>query len=118
MVMTDVFSSSGADVFPAGIQDANRGIVFGTRTNGAGGNVFNFDTGIYSEASSRATGSLMTRRNPMVTYGYPTSSYIENVGVHPDVYADIMTLENLRTAGRPFVEAFSRAIAEHIRNSR
>ncbi len=118
MVMTDVFSSSGADVFPAGIQDANRGIVFGTRTNGAGGNVFNFDTGIYSEASSRATLGLMTRRNPMVTYGYPTSSYIENVGVHPDVYADIMTLENLRTAGRPFVEAFSRAIAEHIRNSR
>jgi hypothetical protein len=118
MVMTDLYSASGADMFPAAIQDANRGIVFGTRTNGAGGNVFPFQTGVYSEAVSSATGSLMTRRNPMVIHGYPTSSYIENVGVHPDVYADVMTLDNLRTGGRPFVEAFSRAIAEHIRNSR
>lgn len=118
MVMTDVFSTSAGDGFPAALQDANRGPIFGTRTNGAGGTVFDFDSGVYSEASSRATAGMHHRRNPVVASGYPTSSYVENVGVQPDIYYDFMTLENLRTGGRPFVDAFSRAIADHVRSSR
>ena len=37
MVMVDEFSASGADMFPAIIQDNHRGPIFGTRTMGAGG---------------------------------------------------------------------------------
>jgi C-terminal processing protease CtpA/Prc len=118
IVMTDVFSTSAADGFPAALQDANRGPIFGTRTNGAGGTVFDFSTGVYSEATSRSTAGMHHRRNPVVAPGYPTSNYVENVGVQPDIYYDFMTLENLRTGGRPFVDAFSRAIADHIRSAR
>ncbi len=117
IVMTDVFSTSAADGFPAVLQDANRGPIFGTRTNGAGGTVWTLYTGVYSEAISRSTAAMHHRRNPITAPGYPTSNYVENVGVQPDIYYDIMTLENLRTAGRPFVDAFSKAIAEHIRTA-
>jgi len=118
MVITDVFSTSAGDGFPAVLQDANRGPIFGMRTNGAGGTVFDFATGIYSEATSRSTAGMHHRRNPITATGYPTSSYVENVGVHPDIAYDIMTIDNLRTGGRPFVDAFSKAIADHIRSVR
>ncbi len=52
MVITDEFSTSAGDGFPAALQDARRGPIFGYRTNGAGGSVLNFFTGLYSEAST------------------------------------------------------------------
>jgi Peptidase family S41 len=117
MLMTDEFSTSAADGFPAMLQDARRGPIFGYRTNGAGGTVQDFSTGLYSEAVTRSTIALQHRQRPIVVEGYPTSNYVENVGVQPDIPYDYMTLENLLTQGRPFVEAFSKAIAEHIRSN-
>lgn len=118
MLLADEFSTSAGDVLPAAIQDARRGPIFGMRTNGAGGNVVDIPVGIFSEATTRATLSLMNRREPVVADGFPTSPYVENVGVQPDIPYNFMTIENQRNAGRPFVEAFSRAIADHIRSSR
>ncbi|MBM3767901.1 MAG: hypothetical protein FJW32_21140 [Acidobacteria bacterium] len=118
MVITDEFSTSAADGFPAALQDARRGPIFGKRSNGAGGTVLDFASGVFSEASSRATVGMHHRQRPVTADGYPTSSYVENVGVHPDIPYEFMTVENLMNGGRPFVEAFSKAIADHIRSSR
>ena len=114
IVLTDEFSSSAADVFPAMIQDNARGPLVGTRTTGAGGSVSAWDTGFYMEASATNTNSLITRRQMRAVEGYPTSYYIENVGVHPDIPLERMTLENLRTGGRPFTDGFTRIIVDEI----
>ncbi len=108
MVLTDEFSASGADMFPAVIRDNNRGILFGYRTRGAGGSVVTIPGGPYSEGTVHVTQTLMVR---------PDGRYIENHGVEPDVVNDFMTRENLITQGRPFVAAFTNVMVEHIRNS-
>jgi len=58
---------------------------------------------------------MMTRKDPLTIAGYPTSHYIENAGVHPDVEYDYMTRENLLQRGLPFVNAFTAAIRQDIR---
>jgi len=108
MVLIDDVSFSGADMFPAVIKDNGRGILFGYRTAGAGGSVSTLTAGAYTEGSARVTQTLMVR---------PDGRYIENAGVEPDIENDYMTRENLMTGGRPFVQAFTRAIVQHIRNS-
>jgi hypothetical protein len=60
----------------------------------------------------------MNRKNPIVTSDYPTTRYVENVGVRPDIEEDYMTLDNLLNGGRTYVERFTAAMVEHIRNSR
>lgn len=114
MMLIDDFSTSAADAVPAIFQDAGRGPLFGYRTNGAGGAVSIFDTGVFSEATPRVTLSLMVRPKAISAAGYPTTHYIENVGVHPDIPYDFMTVENLRSGRRLFTEAFTRAIVQHI----
>ena len=61
MVMVDEFSASGADMFPAIIQDNHRGSIFGTRTMGAGGSVVGFNATAYTESFFRITVSMMSR---------------------------------------------------------
>jgi hypothetical protein len=109
MVLTDEFSTSGADMFPAILRDNNRAILFGYRTGGAGGSVVTVPGGPYSEGLASVTQTLMARID-----GRP----IENAGVEPDIAYDYMTRENLTTQGRPFVEAFTAAMVEHIRRNR
>ncbi len=117
MVIIDEFSTSTADSVPAMLQDARRAVLFGMRTNGAGGTNTSFAAGAYSEGTAGMTLGLMTRAAPVATPNYPTSYYIENVGVRPDIEADYMTRDNLMQRGHPFVEAFTQAIADHIRRS-
>lgn len=95
--------------------------IFGWRTNGAGGRAGGpgvIGGGHYSEASAGVTRTLVTRKAPVVTDDHPTAYYIENIGVRPDIYHDYMTRENLMNGGRPFVEAFTQAMVDHIRRSR
>ncbi|MBI4874864.1 MAG: hypothetical protein HY822_09565, partial [Acidobacteria bacterium] len=115
MVLVDEFSTSTADSVPAMLQDAGRGLIYGFRTNGAGGNNTTFYAGAYSEGSTGMTLALMTRKDFVVTPGYPEAPYIENIGVHPDIVADYMTRDNLLQRGRPFVDGFTAAMVEHIR---
>jgi hypothetical protein len=115
IVLADEFSASGGDMLPAILQDNNRGPIVGMRTNGAGGNVVNWPAGSYAEGSTRITQSLMNRKNPVVAPDIPTSPYVENVGVWPDIRLDIMTRDNLVNAGRPFVAEVTRIMVEHVR---
>ncbi|MBI4877628.1 MAG: hypothetical protein HY822_23600 [Acidobacteria bacterium] len=118
MVLVDEMSSSAADMFPAIIQDHGRGLIAGVRTMGAGGSVVNYDATNYSEGLASVTVSLMNRKWPTDREGFPSMPYIENIGVRPDVDLDYMTLENLKTGGKPFVAAFVAAMVEHIRTRR
>jgi len=110
MVITDEFSASGGDMFPAIIQDAHRGPIFGMRSMGAGGSVVGFNAPAYTESFFRITVSLMNRASVIQTPDFPLAPYIENIGVRPDIVVDYMTRANLMTAGAPFVQAFTTAI--------
>ncbi len=117
LLLTDEFSVSSAEIFAALFQDSKRGPVLGWRTAGAGGSIpFNpTATGFYSEASALATQTLMVRNEQIITSEFPTTSYIENVGVRPNIEVDYMTETNLTGNGKPFVEAFTAAILELLK---
>ncbi len=117
MVMTDEFSASGADMFPAIIQDNHRGPIFGMRTMGAGGSVVGFNATAYTESFFRVTVSLMNRGRLIQTADFPPAPYIENIGVRPDIVQDYMTRTNLVTAGAPYVQAFTTAIVNLVRST-
>ncbi len=85
IVLTDEFSISAGDIFPAMMQDNRRGPIVGTRTSGAGGSVSSWPAGMYSELVSSNTNSLVVRKAPIVTSEYPPAPYIENIGVRPDI---------------------------------
>ncbi len=114
MLLIDEFSTSTADSFAAMLQDANRAVTFGYRTNGAGGNNTSFDAGTYSEGFTGMTLALQTRKGYRWAPDYPASMYVENIGVHPDVIHDYMTAENLLNGGAPFVHDFLEAMAAYI----
>jgi C-terminal processing protease CtpA/Prc len=114
IVLVDDMSASGADYFPATIQDNKRGPLVGWRTMGAGGSVVDWEAGSYSLGSTRVTQSLMYRKNTIVTSDYPPAHYVENIGVRPDIEVDYMTRDNLVQNGAPFVSAFVRAIVAQI----
>jgi hypothetical protein len=96
-------------------QDNRRGTLFGMRTVGAGGSVqFDNAVGAYTDGFVGITRSLALRREPVATMDYPTTRYIENVGVRPDKEADYMTKENLLQNGKPFVQALSAFAVEYI----
>ncbi|MBI3680063.1 MAG: hypothetical protein HY235_06660 [Acidobacteria bacterium] len=118
MLLVDEMTASGGDMFAATIQDNQRGLLFGMRTMGAGGSVSGYAAGVYSEGFTSLTESLMIRSAKVQPAGYPASSYIENVGVHPDIEADYMTRDNLILDGRLFVRQFVDAMVDHIRRSR
>jgi hypothetical protein len=113
IVLTDEFSASGGDAFPAIMQDNQRGPIVGMRTMGAGGSVIGFPATAYTESIARVTASLIHRGRLITTSEYPPAPYIENIGVRPDIVIDYMTRTNLMTAGAPFVQAFTQAIVSH-----
>ena len=110
LVLTDEFSTSGGDMFPAIIQSNNRGPIFGMRTMGAGGSVVSFTCTSYTESICRITVSLMNRGHVVTTPDFPPAPYIENIGVRPDLTFDYMTRNNLMVNGALFVQAFTEAI--------
>jgi hypothetical protein len=115
LVLADEFSGSGGDMFPATIQDNDRGRVFGMPTMGLGGSVSNYAATAYSEATTRITGSLMHRVKTVVTPEFPDMPYVENIGVRPDIVADYMTRDNLLNKGKSYVDAFTEALLEQMR---
>jgi hypothetical protein len=117
VVLVDELSASAADAFAAMLQDNDRAVIFGMRTMGLGGALFDLDLSLttYSEIQGSITGALMVRPRDVVTSEYPTARFIENIGVRPDIYYDYMTPANLTGAGVPFVQAFTEAIVNTIR---
>jgi hypothetical protein len=110
LLLVDEFSTSAGDIFAAMAQDNGIAKLYGYRTAGAGGTVTESLAGFYSEGSARTTVSLLTRARAYTAPGYPTTSYLENIGVHPDIPADYMTRANLMNRGAPFVDGFTQAI--------
>lgn len=118
MMLIDEFSTSTADSVPGMLKDANRAVLYGMRTDGAGGNNTTFSAGPYTEGSAGMTLALQTRKNKVSEPGYPFTEYIENVGVWPDIPADYMTRANLLQNGAPFVSGFLQHMAAEIRARR
>ncbi len=118
MVLTDEFSASASEIFAATIQDNERGILFGWRTTGAGGNVVSDSMGSFSQGGFSLTQSLMSRKAPVVTSEFPAAPYVENIGVRPDITADYMTRANLVGQGQPFVYGFTAAMMAHIEKNK
>jgi hypothetical protein len=114
MVLIDAFTTSTADSVAGMLQDSGRALLYGMRTNGAGGNNTTFVAGAYSEAFAGMTLALQSRKDFVVAEGFPTSPYIENVGVRPEVVNDYMTTENLLRGGAPFISQFLGKMTEYI----
>jgi C-terminal processing protease CtpA/Prc len=118
MVLIDDFSTSTADSFAAMMQDSGNAFIYGMRSNGAGGNNTSYDAGVYSEALVGMTLALQVRPSWIAVDGFPTTRYIENVGVRPHVEKDYMTRENLLGGGVRFVENFLEAMNAYIEQRR
>ncbi|MBI3763699.1 MAG: hypothetical protein HY260_17790 [Chloroflexi bacterium] len=59
--------------------------------------------------------ALQVRKEPVDSGEYPASTYIENIGVRPQIVNDYMTRENLTGNGARFVDQFLQAMAAMIR---
>jgi hypothetical protein len=81
---------------------------------GAGGSVVGFNATAYTESFFRVTVSLMNRGTPVQVPPFPSSPYVENIGVRPDKVEDYMTRENLVGNGAPFVQAFTAALEKLV----
>jgi len=114
VVLTNNFTLSAAEFFGATLQDAQRVTVYGTRSDGGGGNVVEYNATPYSEGHSRVTLSLGIRNHNVSSPGFPSAPFIENIGVVPDVQADFQTRANLFTGGQPFIAGFSTLINKLI----
>lgn len=111
LVLTDNFTLSAAEVFTMMMQDNARATIFGTRTDGGGGNVNGYaNVTAYSQGNSRVTQGLIVRLNPVAANGFPTLPFYDGVGIQPDMVQDYMTADNLSTGGTAFVNAFTTAI--------
>jgi hypothetical protein len=115
MMIIDEFSTSTGDSVPAMMQENGRGILYGMRSNGAGGNNTSFDGPPYSEGIVGLTIGVQARRSKVLRNGYPLTNIVENVGIHPDVVDDYMTRENLLQSGAPFIQRFLWAMSAYIR---
>ena len=115
MMLIDEFSTSTADSVTGMIRDANRAVLYGMRTNGAGGNNTAMDAGVYSEGVAGMTLALQTRKERHVNGDYPYTDLIENTGVWPDLTDDYMTKENLLQSGAPFLRNVLQHMAAQIR---
>jgi C-terminal processing protease CtpA/Prc len=115
LLLTDEMSASSADIFAAMVQDNHIAPIFGYRTMGAGGSPEGDHPGVYSEGYTTLTRSLVVRAYPVVTPDFPTTGYIENVGVRADIPADYMTADNLLNRGDAFVKAFTAEAAKLAR---
>jgi hypothetical protein len=115
MMLIDEFSTSTADSVPGMIRDANRAVLYGMRTDGAGGNNTTFDAGSYSEGYAGMTLALQTRKDKHLNGTYPYTDLIENTGVWPDLTDDYMTKDNLLQNGAPFLRNALQHMAAQIR---
>lgn len=109
LLLTDEFTTSAGDIFAAVLQDNNRAKLFGQRTAGAGGNTVTGSVGFFSEGSAAVTQMMLVRPKTVSIQGFPTTRYLENVGVHPDIPYDYQTRNNLINEGRQYVVDFTNA---------
>ena len=118
MMLIDEFSTSTADSVPGMMRDSGRAVLYGVRTNGAGGNNTTIDAGSYSEGYTGMTLALQTRQEKHLNGDYPYTDLIENTGVWPDLPDDYMTKDNLLQSGATFLRNALQHMAAQIRASK
>ncbi len=118
IVLIDEFSTSTADSFAAMMQESGRAVLYGWRTNGAGGNNTSFDAGVYSESLTGMTLALQTRATLGWNSRFPSSNLIENTGVSPFIWEDYMTRDNLLRGGAGFVDSVLQHMAAYVRSKK
>lgn len=115
LVLTDNFTLSTAESFTMALQENSRATIFGTRTDGGGGNVVGYSqVTAYSQGNTRVTEGLIQRLNPVAANGFPPLPFYDGVGIQPDIAQDYMTADNLSTGGAAFVNAAITAIRNLI----
>lgn len=115
LVLVDNFTLSSGEVFTMFLQDYNRATIFGTTTDGGGGNVVSYNSATsYSEGRTRMTQGVLVRQAPFQVPGFPALTYYDGVGIYPDIWQDFMTKNNLLTAGSDFIKAAVSAIGSMI----
>jgi hypothetical protein len=70
--------------------------------------------GVYSRGLASAEINLVVRNHIINVPGYPPTRYIENVGVQPDIVADLMTKENLLNNGASLSHTMVAAITNYL----
>ncbi len=114
VLLIDEMSYSSAELFAALLQDNGRAILVGMRTNGAGGAVASHPVGHYTEASARLPQTIAVRTREIAVPGFPVTTYIENVGVQPDVELDYMELAHPAAGDQEFWKALQSVIDNTI----
>ncbi len=108
LMLINEMDFSGGDFMPAIMQDNQRAVLFGTRTAGAGGYVFNFQfPNTHGIAQCSYTASIAERAN---------LQKIENLGVTPDIDYQI-TLEDVQGGYRGYIDAVNQAIQTLLEHS-
>lgn len=107
LVLTNELDFSCGDYFPAMIQDNKIGSLFGKKTAGAGGAVFEYEVpSNYGLKGYTLTGSLGFRQN-----GMP----LENLGVVPD-YPYELTVKDLKNNYCDYINAVNATVESMIKN--
>lgn len=101
VVLINQLDFSGADFFPAILQDNQRALLLGTNTAGAGGAIkFVSFPNPFGIAGFSLTHTLAERANKQP---------IENLGVSPDILYEV-TVEDVQNEYKGYVEAINQAV--------
>ncbi|HJZ95834.1 MAG TPA: S41 family peptidase, partial [Candidatus Solibacter sp.] len=114
VILINEYSSGPAEFFAAMLQDAGRGVLFGAPTAGSGSVGDTYNAGSYGEDGAIVSVALAVRSKTVMAPGFPATNLIEDVGVQPDIFHDVFTIENLRQFGAPYVGAFTAALLSRI----
>ena len=98
VVLVNEMCASMCDIFSGIVQDNHLATVVGARTMGAGGNVVNHYEAPNSHLMVRQTESLIVRRVVKADGEVVLGSYIENLGITPDVEMDVSSTSNSKYA--------------------
>jgi hypothetical protein len=117
VLLVNELSAGPAELLAAMLQDAGRATIFGGATAGLGTTASAFDVGAYAEGYAIVSVSMAVRPGVVSAPGFPATSYIENIGVRPDVPYDMFTLENVAVLGVPYVQAFTETLIKAIESA-
>jgi C-terminal processing protease CtpA/Prc len=115
LLLQNEHSISCGDLFPALLKDNGRATLFGETTMGGGGSRFDVPVQGYSEISLSYANSLVVR-NTEVDAGGKKTSYIENVGVAPDIPYHI-TLDDFYSGYETYANAAMQAVLSLVDNA-
>ena len=116
MLLVDEQTASAAEILASVMQENQAALLYGMKTNGAGGRVEGLPTGSYTEGVVYMARAILIRNTVQSKDGLPSEPYIENFGVQPDITADYMTVDNLTNKGAPFVTGFTNAMVNYIQS--